>query len=297
MSPEAHRPNSSPIREDFTDQPGLFDYTFRMSGDTNPLVPLADLDLPVLSEGPQSKQTVAEYWLHMLESDTPLHDVFYLLGIEDPAEQAEKVADLLDHAADADIGVGAGETLGDLQTSDAPDLYEQFFRPRLRPKETPRGDPFPYTSIEDAQKRTDRLREIKGKLSLHPDVVVNMGSGYDVTPSDAFPDARVVHVDIDQGTVEFLRRAGFEAYQPHQVPKDLAADLIIDVFGPGQGNVPLAPGGSFLTTQDYVPEHMKVTCIVPSTRFEILPAVTDPAIMREIAKGLVDTHLRVLTEA
>ncbi len=293
MSPEIGQPDASVFREDFLEQPGLFDYATVVTGNSNPLVLTTELSLPAAGR----PQTLAEYWLGMLDSDTTLGEVFYLLGVEDATDNAERVANLLNHATDIDFAVGRGETLGDLQASGLSNLYEQLFQPQLRPKQTPSGEPFPYTSFEDAETRTARLRDIKHKMSLHPDTVVNMGSGYDVTPSDAFPDARVVHVDIEPEIVEFLRRAGFEAYQPDELPEDLAADLIIDVLGPGQGAVPLAPRGMMLTTQKHVPEGMTVTGVVPSTRYEILPLVTETkAVQAALRSFQLDKHLLVLQQ-
>jgi hypothetical protein len=288
-----HEPSHSgpPLREEFIIQERLSDFTAAVSGDFNPLFMIVDPDNPS-----EPGVTAAEQWLTMLDGETSLDEVFYLMGVEDASERQERATQLLDHATNHNIDIRRGQTLNDLQESGAWNVYGQLAPMFVRPTRTPDGQPFPHTSIEDAETRTARLRDVRQKLSLNPAVVVNMGSGFDVTPSDAFPSARVVHVDIVPDIVAFLQQSGFEAYQPDQVPEDLAADLIIDVFGPGQGIVPLAPGGSLLTTQNHIPEGMTTTCIIPSTRFEILPAVTDPAAMREITKGHADVRIRVLTE-
>jgi hypothetical protein len=295
MSPEVPSPHSIPLREEFTEQPRLSAFTLEVTGDTNPLLLTPHPEDP---EQPGNK-AVADTWLDLLDGDTTLQEVLYLLGIEAESEREEKVADLLDQAVNRDIEVGPGHTLGDLRRGNAPDLYTQLFQPQLRPKLTPEGTPFPYSHFGDPEARVGLLRDVNRSFSLHPDVVVNVGSGYDITPSDAFPNARVVHVDIQPDIVEFLRQSGFEAYQPDQFPNDLSADLIINILGPsGQGNVPLSPRGTLLTTESrYIPDDMVIKGLVPATRREILPPVNDPDTIKQIVKSGPDIHLVALTKA
>jgi hypothetical protein len=291
MLPQERYPNSVPLREDFIQQPGLFDYTLSVSGDSNPLAAMP-------SASSATSETIAQRWVSRLDGDTSLHEVFYLLGVEDESEREEKVAELVDLATDGAIEVYQGRTLDDLRESRAPDLYEQLFRPLMRPKETPEGYPFPHSHYGDATLRTQLLRDIKHELFLTPDVVVNMGSGYDITPSDAFPSARVIHVDSAPAIVEFLRRSGFEAYHPDQVPEELTADLIIDILGPGQGDVPLGPRGVLLTTNTlHIPEGMTVKGVVPRTAFELEPPVAEPEAVRHVLSSGQDLHLIALTKA
>lgn len=48
-------------------------------------------------------------------------------------------------------------------------------------------------------------------LKPHAKVVYYPSNGYDVSPSEAFPDSRVVYVDIDKQAVQTLQKSGFEA--------------------------------------------------------------------------------------
>jgi|GEM_PF-3702326 hypothetical protein len=288
-----------PLREDFTaGQPKLFPYAEMLGAPDDPLAAMP----PDFGENGRAalpnSYTIVENWLSGLDGATTLHEVMYLMGIEDPQQRQERVTQLLDHATDHDIAFGRGETLDDLHTSGAPRLYQQLAHPLLRPTRTPEGLQFPYSHFGNTAARTSLLQAVKRGLNVHPDVVVNMGSGYDVTPSDAFPEARVVHVDMVPDIVRFLRRGGFEAYEPEQVPADLTSDLTVDVLGPGLGAVPLAPKGVFLTTGSHIPEGVTTRGLVPSTRHAILEPVFDPEAIREIqAHGRLDTHMLILQNA
>jgi hypothetical protein len=286
-------PGNSSLREEYLDQAKLYDFTVQVSGDTNPLFVVVDASKSNRSE---VRETIAEHWLSMLKSNTSLNEVFYLLGVEEEADRVEKIHQLLEQASDSEIGYGLGETLGDLRESGAPNLYLQLFQPQLRPKFTPEGYQFPYSHFGETVTRTELLRDIKRDLSLSPEVVVNMGSGYDITPSDSFLSSRVIHVDIDSEIVEFLRRSGFEAYHPEDFPDDLYADLVISLSGPGLGNIPVSPRGVLLTDAiNLEPVGMKIKGLVPYTEEEILPVVSDPIAIEELLSTGQALHLAVYT--
>lgn len=117
-----------------------------------------------------------------------------------------------------------------------------------RPAITPDGFEFPYSHFGDPEKRTRILSDIGQRLDLNPQLVFNVGSGYDITPSDAFPNARVIHIDIVPMVVGFLRSTGFEAYEPKDVPGRLVPDLIIDILGPGSEGIPQSSQTVIITT-------------------------------------------------
>lgn len=154
-----------------------------------------------------------------------------------------------------------------------------------RPTKTPDGLDFPYSHFGDPAEREKLLRDIADRLDLAPQVVLNMGSGYDITPSDAFPDARVVHVDLEPpayiegavNIVEFLKAHGFEAYDSRQLPEDFQADLGIDILGPGIEGRLIKLGGVVISTAHDVPEGMKLIALVDDNEPRIV--VTDPGEM------------------
>ncbi|MFC7193925.1 hypothetical protein ACFQL4_03535 [Halosimplex aquaticum] len=59
--------------------------------------------------------------------------------------------------------------------------------------------------------RVAQYRAVGDHFDLAPDVVYHPGSGHDVSPSAAFPESRVVYVDVDEAAMDDLARAGYEA--------------------------------------------------------------------------------------
>lgn len=140
-----------------------------------------------------------------------------------------------------------------------------------RPEFTPDGLPFPYSLYGDTAIRTELIRRIGSVFLPDPRLVINMGSGYDITPSDAFPDARVIHVDlhtpeyVDEkyDIVNFLNNVGYEAYSLDELPRDLEFDVGISILAPAISPEKIAVGGILITTQtEFEPEAMYVEGVV-----------------------------------
>ncbi|WP_226023866.1 hypothetical protein [Halomicrobium salinisoli] len=100
--------------------------------------------------------------------------------------------------------------------------------------------------------RAAQYRAVAERFDRSPDVVYYPGSGHDVSPSEAFPESRVVYVDVDAAAMDDLKRAGYEAvgadaaaHDP-ETPADLllfrnagvTAELVVEVA--------LRPGGLVL---------------------------------------------------
>lgn len=97
--------------------------------------------------------------------------------------------------------------------------------------------------------RVAQYRAVAERLGLSPDVVYHPGSGHDVSPSRAFPESRVVYVDVDVAAMTELRRAGYEAVGTDAAVYELAngADLIVfrnaGLFEEAIVEANLRPGG------------------------------------------------------
>lgn len=165
-----------------------------------------------------------------------------------------------------------------------------------RPTRTPEGLPFPYSHFGDTAQRTTLLKEIDRGLLIEPDTVVNMGSGYDITPSDAFPESRVIHVDIEEQIVGFLQENGFEAYRPEDLPDDISADLAISILAPGPKPELIALGGVLLQTvgHRHIPEGMALRGLVEYSGEEP-KVVGDLAGIEELWASDRDIHLAAFT--
>lgn len=167
-----------------------------------------------------------------------------------------------------------------------------------RPAQTPDGFPFPYSHFGDTGKRTALLKDIGAGLLIEPKTVINIGSGYDITPSDAFPDARVIHVDIAEEIVRFLRKSGFEAYEPEDIPDDVAADLAISILAPTPKPDLIAVGGVLLTTlgrHRQIPEGMAIRGLVEYSGEE--PQVVNGLVgIEELWDSGKDIHLAAFTK-
>lgn len=66
-------------------------------------------------------------------------------------------------------------------------------------------------------------------FDVSPDVVYHPGSGHDVSPSVAFPESRVVYVDVDEAAMTDLNRTGYEAVGADAAAYELdeRADVIV----------------------------------------------------------------------
>lgn len=165
-----------------------------------------------------------------------------------------------------------------------------------RPDQTPEGYPFPYSHFGDTDRRTDLLKDIDRELLIDPDTVLNIGSGYDITPSDAFPEPRVIHVDIEERIVGFLQENGFEAYRPEDLPDDISADLAISILAPSPKPELIAIGGVLLQTlgRRHIPEGMALRGLVEHSGEEP-KVVGDLAGIEELWASDRDIHLAAFT--
>jgi len=88
---------------------------------------------------------------------------------------------------------------------------ENFKKPY--PKELPKPETGPRSfEVEPHPDLVAKYSLFKDKLKPKADVVYHPCGAKDVSPSIAFPDSRVVYVDIDEKSVEALKRGGFEAH-------------------------------------------------------------------------------------
>lgn len=132
-----------------------------------------------------------------------------------------------------------------------------------RPTHTPDGFEFPYSHFGDPEQRTKLLRDIGSIIGIRPQTVLNMGCGYDITPSDVFPNARVIHVDLEESIVSFLNKHGFESYEPSGIPENFRADLAISILGPRVEDHLIASSGVLLTTAtSCIPDGMDIRGLV-----------------------------------
>ncbi|MFC7139806.1 hypothetical protein ACFQMA_08135 [Halosimplex aquaticum] len=78
--------------------------------------------------------------------------------------------------------------------------------------------------------RVAQYRAVGDHFDLAPDVVYHPGSGHDVSPSAAFPESRVVYVDVDEAAMDDLARAGYEAVGADATGHELATGADVIVF-------------------------------------------------------------------
>lgn len=168
------------------------------------------------------------------------------------------------------------------------------------PPQTPEGFEFPYSHFGDPDERIQLLKDINKRLNINPQTVLNMGSGYDVTPSYAFPDARVIHVDLapypateeTPGIVDFLKTAGFEAYTPDDLPDDFTANLVISILCPAYIEDKVSPGGIILKTTSGrdIPDEMKIEGLVEDIEGDFR-IVDDAEAVQELWESNREIHL------
>ncbi|MFB6084858.1 MAG: hypothetical protein ABEJ94_11515 [Halorientalis sp.] len=77
--------------------------------------------------------------------------------------------------------------------------------------------------------RVAQYRAVADQFDLSPEVVYHPGSGHDVSPSAAFPESRVVYVDVDEAAMDDLTDAGYEAVSADATGYELTdgADVIV----------------------------------------------------------------------
>lgn len=78
--------------------------------------------------------------------------------------------------------------------------------------------------------RVVQYRAVVDQFDLSPEVVYHPGSGHDVSLSWAFPESRVVHVDVDEAAMTDLKRAGYEAIGADAISYELASGTDTIVF-------------------------------------------------------------------
>ncbi|MFB6202457.1 MAG: hypothetical protein ABEI98_10665 [Halorhabdus sp.] len=97
--------------------------------------------------------------------------------------------------------------------------------------------------------RVAQYRAVADRFDLAPEVVYHPGSGHDVSLSRAFPESRVVYVDVDVATMTDLDRAGYEAVDADATGYELTegADVIVfrnvGLFEEAIVETNLRPGG------------------------------------------------------
>jgi len=77
--------------------------------------------------------------------------------------------------------------------------------------------------------RREQYRAVTAHFDISPEVVYHPASGHDVSPSAAFPEARVVYVDVDAAAMADLREAGYEGVAADAAGYEVkaGADLIV----------------------------------------------------------------------
>lgn len=83
---------------------------------------------------------------------------------------------------------------------------EEPLRPEIEPKS------FEVESRPDLPDLVAKYSLFRERFKPKADVVYYPCSANDISPSIAFPDSRVIYVDIDEKSVDTLKRDGFEAY-------------------------------------------------------------------------------------
>jgi len=78
--------------------------------------------------------------------------------------------------------------------------------------------------------RVAQYRAVGDHFDLAPDVVYHPGSGHDVSPSAAFPESRVVYVDVDEAAMDDLTDAGYEAVSADATGYELTGGADVIVF-------------------------------------------------------------------
>ncbi|MFB6189068.1 MAG: hypothetical protein ABEI57_04220, partial [Halapricum sp.] len=78
--------------------------------------------------------------------------------------------------------------------------------------------------------RVAQYRAVDDHFDLSPDIVYHPGSGHDVSPSVAFPERRVVYVDVDEAAMDDLTRAGYRAVGADATGHELTGGADVIVF-------------------------------------------------------------------
>lgn len=97
--------------------------------------------------------------------------------------------------------------------------------------------------------RVAQYRAVADRFDLAPSIVYHPGSGHDVSPSTAFPESRVIYVDVDVAAMDDLTSAGYEAVGADATGYELptGADVIVfrnaGLVEEAVVNANLRPGG------------------------------------------------------
>jgi len=78
--------------------------------------------------------------------------------------------------------------------------------------------------------RVAQYRAVADHFDLAPSIVYHPGSGHDVSPSMAFPESRVVYVDVDVAAMNDLTGAGYEAVGADATGHELTTGADVIVF-------------------------------------------------------------------
>jgi hypothetical protein len=112
---------------------------------------------------------------------------------------------------------------GDPESGEPGYLFPKTLCPAVQVSMNAGSSPVSY---ED---RIAQYRAVADRLSEVPEIVYYPGSGHDVSPSAGFPGSHVVYVDVDEGAMVDLQRAGFDAVGADATGYELTdgADVIV----------------------------------------------------------------------
>lgn len=164
--------------------------------------------------------------------------------------------------------------------SEGSEISSGTFRPS--PEEPPKPETEPK-KIE-AEPQSDLVAKyslFRERLKPRADVVYHPGGANDISPSVAFPDSRVVYVDIDDKSVEALRSGGFEAHTASALEFDPGdVDILIMLNPTIPPDVPSSHvvENGFVLSNDYHGtasslhrnEHYQLRAMVRTSRGELI---------------------------
>lgn len=155
-----------------------------------------------------ARETQAKYVQQVRERDRPDWDAV-LAATESVREASRKV-----------------HTIGPHSRTETGDPHENLPReacPACRVSMNAGSEPVAYDD------RVAQYRAVTEHFDISPEVVYHPGSGHDVSPSAAFPEVRVVYVDVDATAMADLREAGYEGAAADAAGYEVkaGADLIV----------------------------------------------------------------------
>ena len=137
--------------------------------------------------------------------------------------------------------------------NEGPEIPPGSFRPSSEEPPKPEAEPKPI----EAEPRPDLVAKyslFRERFKPKADVVYHPCGDNDVSPSVAFPDSRVVYVDIDDKSIEALKKGGFEAHAASALEFDPGdVDILIMLNPTIPPDVPSSHvvGNGFVLSNDY----------------------------------------------